>query len=130
MKRNEMREQAFLLTFESLFNSNDDMDELIELYSDNVCEVSNYAKEVFSGISNRHEEFDEIINQYSKEWKASRIPKVSLAIFYVALYEMNYVESVPESVAINEAINLAKKYAYQEDASFINGVLGAYSRGK
>lgn len=130
MKRNEMREQAFLLTFENLFEINDNLDELIELYSENVEEVCDYAKEVSSGIKEKTDEFDEIINTYSKSWKISRLPKVTVAILYVALYEMNYVDSVPENVAINEAVELAKKYASTDDASFINGILGAVSRGK
>lgn len=130
MTRNEMREQAFLLTFESLFNANDDMNELITLYSENVCEVCDYAKNVFEGVSKHTDEFNEIIDSFSRAWKASRLPKVSLAILYVAIYEILYVDSVPEGVAINEAVNLAKKYAYTDDASFINGILGAYCRSK
>ena len=107
MKRSEMREQAFLLTFEGLFSSGQDIDEVIELYS----------------------ELDEIINKYSKSWKAARLPKVTLAILYVALYEMKNVEDVADGIAINEAVELAKKYASSNDASYINGVLGAVSRG-
>lgn len=128
MKRSEMREQAFLLTFESLFNYNGDMDELIELYSDNVEPVCDYAKEVFGGVSERAEEFNSIINTYSKAWKVSRLPKVTLAVLYVALYEMKYVENVPVNVAINEAVELSKKYAAKDDAAFINGILGSVSR--
>lgn len=130
MKRNEMREQAFFLTFENLFEVNDNLDELIQLYSENVEEVCNYAIEVSSGIKDKLEELNEAISTYSKSWKISRLPKVTLAILYVALYEMKYVDSVPENVAINEAVELAKKYASTDDASFINGILGAVSRGK
>jgi N utilization substance protein B len=130
MKRSEMREQAFFLTFENLFEINDDLDELIELYSENVEEVCKYAIEVSSGIKDKADEFNEIIATYSKSWKISRLPKVTIAILYVALYEIKYVDTVPENVAINEAIELAKKYASADDASFINGILGAYSRGK
>lgn len=129
MKRNEMREQAFFLTFENLFEVNDSLDELIELYSENVEPVCDYAKEVSSGIKDKLDELNGIINTYSKSWKVSRLPKVTLAILYVALYEMKYVESVPENVAINEAVEFAKKYASRDDASYINGILGAYSRG-
>lgn len=128
MKRNDMREQAFFLTFENLFEINDNLDELIELYSENVEKVCAYAREVSAGIKENTEEFNEIINTYLKSRKLSRLPKVSVAILYVALYEMKYVDSVPESVAINEAVELAKKYAGKEDAAFINGVLGAVSR--
>ncbi len=128
MKRSEMREQAFFLTFESLFNLNDNMDELIEMYSDNVEEVCEYAKDIFSGITSKKEEFDSIINTYSKSWRVSRLPKVTLAILYVALYEMKYVENVPVNVAINEAVEISKKYAGKDDPAFINGILGSVSR--
>ena len=128
MKRSEMREQAFFLTFESLFNLNDNMDELIEMYSDNVEEVCEYAKDIFSGITSKKEEFDSVINTYSKSWRVSRLPKVTLAILYVALYEMKYVENVPVNVAINEAVEISKKYAGKDDPAFINGILGSVSR--
>lgn len=128
MKRNDMREQAFFLTFENLFEINDNLDELIDLYSENVEEVCAYAKEVSSSIKEKTEEFNEIISTYLKSRKLSRLPKVSVAILYVALYEMKYVDSVPENVAINEAVELAKKYACKEDSAFINGILGAVSR--
>ena len=127
MKRSEMREQAFLLTFEGLFSSGQDIDEVIELYSENVETVSKYAKDVFVGVKGSKNELDEIINKYSKSWKAARLPKVTLAILYVALYEMKNVEA--DSIAINEAVELAKKYASSNDASYINGILGAVSRG-
>ena len=123
MKRSEMREQAFLLTFEGLFSSGQDIDEVIELYSENVEAVSKYAKDVFVGVKGSKNELDEIINKYSKSWKAARLPKVTLAILYVALYEMKNVEDVADSIAINEAVELAKKYASSNDASYINGVL-------
>lgn len=130
MRRSEMREQAFLLVFESLFSLNDEIDELIELYSENVTEVCDYAKEVFSQVSIRKDEFNDTINTFSKSWKVSRLPKTTLAILYVALYEMKYAQGVPENVAINEAVELAKKYSSSDDASYINGVLGAISRSK
>lgn len=104
MKRSEMREQAFLLTFEGLFSSGQDIDEVIELYSENVEAVSKYARDVFVGVKGSKNELDEIINKYSKSWKAARLPKVTLAILYVALYEMKNVEDVADSIAINEAV--------------------------
>lgn len=130
MKRNQMREQAFFLAFENLFEINDNLDELIEVYSDNVEPVCGYAKELSCGIKDKTDEFNTIIGTYSKSWRVERLPKVTLAILYVALYEMKYVDSVPENVAINEAVELAKKYASSDDASYINGILGAVSRGE
>ena len=129
MKRSEMREQAFLLTFEGLFSSGEDIDEVIELYSENVEAVSKWAEGVFSGVKANKDEFNEIINKYSKSWKVTRLPKVTVAILYVALYEMKNVEDVADSIAINEAVELAKKYASSADASYINGILGAVARG-
>lgn len=129
MKRSEMREQAFLLTFEGLFSSGENIDEVIELYSENVEAVSKYAKDVFTGVKSSINKYNEVINKYSKSWKVSRLPKVTLAILYVALYEMENVEDVADSIAINEAVELAKKYAGENDASYINGILGAVSRG-
>lgn len=129
MKRSEMREQAFLLTFEGLFSSSEDIDEVIELYSENVEAVSKYAKDIFTGVKANKDEFNEIINKYSKSWKVTRLPKVTVAILYVALYEMKNVEDVADSIAINEAVELAKKYASSADASYINGILGAVARG-
>jgi N utilization substance protein B len=129
MKRSEMREQAFLLTFEGLFSSGEDIDEVIELYSENVEAVSKYAKDIFTGVKANRDEFNEIINKYSKSWKVTRLPKVTVAILYVALYEMKNVEDVADSIAINEAVELAKKYASSADASYINGILGAVARG-
>ena len=129
MKRSEMREQAFLLTFEGLFSSGEDIDEVIELYSENVEAVSKYAKDIFTGVKANKDEFNEIINKYSKSSKVTRLPKVTVAILYVALYEMKNVEDVADSIAINEAVELAKKYASSADASYINGILGAVARG-
>ncbi len=129
MKRSEMREQAFLLTFEGLFSSGEDIDEVIELYSENVEAVSKYAKDIFTGVKANKDEFNEIINKYAKSLKVTRLPKVTVAILYVALYEMKNVEDVADSIAINEAVELAKKYASSADASYINGILGAVARG-
>ena len=129
MKRSEMREQAFLLCFESLFSDTDAKD-IIDLYNENFEEVCTYAVDIFNGIKADTDSLDGIINTYSKSWKASRLPKTTLAILYVAIYEILNVESVPDSVAINEAVELAKKYSGTEDASYINGVLGGFARSR
>ena len=128
MKRSEMREQAFFLAFENLFTANDDLSQLIELYSDNVEPVCDYAIEVSNGIIANKDMLNNTINTYLKSWKFNRLPKVCIAILYVAIYEIKFVDSVPVNVAINEAVELAKKYATSDDASFINGILGSVSK--
>lgn len=127
MKRNEQREQAFILLFEYLFLPQDD---LVAIYDENIGTVSDYAKELYTGVVANLDKLDETLASYSKKWKLNRLPKVSLTVLRLALYEMEFVDDLPDSVAINEAVELAKKYGSQEDASFINGVLGAVSRSK
>ena len=80
------------------------------------------------GIEDKHEEIDEIIASHLKKgWTLSRISKPSLAILRLAIYEMKYLDNVPQSVSINEAVELAKKYTIDE-SKFVNGILGTYSR--
>lgn len=129
MNRIKQREQAFFLIFQNLFKADAD-DDAISLFAESNGEVGDYAKSLFNGVIENVAELDEIISSNLNKWKINRIPKVNLSILRLAVYEMKYVDDVPDSVAINEAVELAKKYSGQEDASFINGVLGSVSRGK
>ncbi len=96
-----------------------------QLFEGGVC---GYAHSIVSGIEAKQAELDaEISNYLKKGWTISRISKASLAILRLAIYEINYVESVPESVSISEAVELAKKYTIDE-SKFVNGILGAYVR--
>lgn len=130
MNRSEMREQAFILLFEKEFFKDKPLDEIEDVFSENVSALSDYAKELFETTFNHISELDKIIEKYSNGWKLNRIPKVNLSILRLALSEIIYIDSVPENVAINEAVELAKKYSGNEDYSFINGILGSYSRSK
>lgn len=130
MNRSEMREQAFVLLFEKEFFADKPAQEIEEIYSENVSALSDYAKELFETALLHRNEFDEIIEKYSNGWTLNRIPKVNISVLRLALCEIIYMESVPENVAINEAVELAKKYSGKEDFSFINGILGSYSRSK
>lgn len=131
MNRIQQREQAFFLLFQSLFMLGiEEEDNSIELYSENVEEVGEYAISLYHGVLENQNEIDEIISAYSKNWKINRIPKVNLSILRLAIFEMKFIDDVPDSVAINEAVELCKKYSTKEDSSFVNGILGAYSRSK
>lgn len=127
MTRKEERELAFTLIFEKSFNDDLTVDEVIQnAVEARFVEENTYAFSV-SHLTYEHiEEIDSIIEKNSVGWKVSRLPKVSLAVFRLALCEILYVPSVPNGVAINEAVELAKKFATKEDASFINGVLGKF----
>ena len=74
------------------------------------------------------ESIDAVIEKYAKGWKLSRISKVALAVLRMAICEMLYFEDIPVGVSINEAVELCKKYAAKEDASFVNGLLGSVSK--
>lgn len=128
MKRHEMREFAFMLVFEGLFR--DDSDEDIIGLAEGTAEISlsDNVIALFKGTREHGAELDEIISTYSQKRLIDRIPKVNMAILRIALHEILFDDGVPQSVAINEAVLLAKKYAADEDVAFVNGVLGSYSR--
>lgn len=83
-----------------------------------------YILDVVKGVFKNQEEIDGTIEKFSKGWKLSRIPKVDLAILRLAIYEMCHRDDIPFTVAINEAVELAKNYSGEESGSFINGILG------
>ena len=128
LTRSEQREQAFMLLFSNSF-TNTSVDNMVqdssELFMGGVSPV---AQAEVEGIISVKSELDEIISGYLKKgWTLSRISKPSLAILELAVYEIKYLENVPASVAINEAVELAKKYTIGE-SSFVNGILGSFVR--
>lgn len=129
ISRFKKREQAFILSFETLF-SDTEIDELADNAVDGSDEyMSDYAVNCAKGILEHIAEIDELISSNLKKgWKINRISKVSYAVMRLAVYEMLYVEDVPVSVSINEAVELAKKYSVPDDSAFVNGVLGAIAK--
>ncbi len=131
MTRKEAREQAFIIIFEKEFNNEYSLDEIIETAKDaDLFEADefavNIAKETLSDIEN----LDNIISANLKGgWRIGRISKVSLAILRLAICEMTKFNDIPVSVSINEAVELAKKYAAEEDSSFVNGLLSSVNKG-
>ena len=93
-------------------------------------ELCDYAKKTAEGVQEHLEEIDAAIERYAVGWKKQRISKVALAVLRLAVYEMKYEEEVPVAVSVNEAVELAKKFAAPADAAFINGILGSISREK
>ena len=123
ISRSKQREQAFFLIFEELFGH--DSKEAVELYGENVEPLGEWAIDVYNGVCNNKEKLDETISANLDNWKINRIPKVNLAILRLSVYELLFLEDVPDSASINEAVELAKKYSGKKDAAFINGVLGS-----
>lgn len=87
-----------------------------------------YITAAVRGIQEKQEELDGYIEKYSVNWSVSRISKVARAILHVAVYEAKYVEDVPVSSAINEAVELTRKYEDEDVVSFVNGILGSFAR--
>lgn len=128
ISRYQAREQGFVLIFEKIFNP-EPIEEIIRNAEESREDIfDSYAVELVSGVEEHKDEIDEMISENLKKgWTIRRISKTSLAILRLAIFEMKYSESVPDSVAINEAVELAKKYTVDESA-FINGVLGSISK--
>lgn len=82
-----------------------------------------YVTGLVKGILKHHEELEETLVKYLKNWKLSRISKIEHTIFMLAIYELKFVPEVPGKVVINEAIELGKKYSTKESAGFLNGIL-------
>lgn len=128
LTRSEQREQVFMLLFSKSF-TNTSVDNMVQDSSELFMGgVSVLAQAEVEGIVSAKEELDEIISRYLKKgWTLSRISKPSLAILELAVYEIKYLDNVPASVAINEAVELAKKYTIDE-SGFVNGILGSFVR--
>lgn len=130
MTRRQAREEAFILIFEKQFNSLE-VSEILEIAKEvRDLEPDEYINFVFSGVYENLEAIDTIISENAIGWKINRISKVSLCILRLAIFEIKFVEDIPASVSINEAVELAKKYATKEDASFINGILSTVEKSK
>lgn len=90
----------------------------------------NYIQSVLSGVFEHLDELDEQIEKYLVNWTLERLARVDLAILRLAAYEILYRDDIPESVSVNEAVELARTFSTDEAGGFINGVLGSLLRGK
>lgn len=126
--RREERKEAFYLLFEKIFRS-DSMEMIIaDAVDARDAGIGSYTRKLITGVEEKQQELDKHIEENLKGWKINRISKVSLTIMRLAVYEMLYVDSVPVSVSINEAVELAKEFATPADGSYVNGVLGAIAK--
>lgn len=128
MSRRKSREQAFALLFEKSFNDLSVLDLAEGAQDAREMIIEPFALALAQGAEEKLAEIDARIDEFSHKWSRNRISRVALAVLRLAVYEMLYEEDIPVSVAINEAVELAKKYGGDEDSSFVNGVLGGISR--
>lgn len=129
MNRYKIRENAFKLLFVAEFYKEEEMEEQIELFfqREELEEADKNAKDAimkkYYGVKEKIQDIDEKINEVASGWKTDRMGKVDLSVLRLAVYEMVYDEEVPTGVAINEAVELVKKYGRDESPAFINGIL-------
>lgn len=127
LTRSEVREGAFLELYQISFGQTpEEIDELNALAFDMA--KNEQTDEIINGVLEHDEELCGVIAKYSRSRALSRIAKVNLVILKIAIYEMKYCDRVPYAAAINEAVELAKKYSQKSDSGFINGILNSYMR--
>lgn len=127
MKRREAREIAFCLIFEKDFMSELSCKEIyntaLTYFDADAIESEPYIYSTFSGVFEHIEDIDSLISDASANWEKERISRVSRAILRLAVYEIKYVPDIPVKIAVNEAVEIAKKYDDDKAYSFVNGVL-------
>lgn len=127
MKRRELREHIFEILFRVEFMNEEDMKEQMELFFEDLEEAKtsdvDYIKNKYLAVREKMQLIDIMIDEKSTGWKTNRMGKVELTILRLAVYEMLFDDDVPATVAINEAVELAKKYGGDDTPAFINGVL-------
>lgn len=128
MGRKIAREQAFRLLFAVDVGENT-IEEASELVMDSLNDdQKNFALREVKGVLNNMSSIDEVINKYSEDWPVSRMAAADRNILRLAVFEILHCDDIPVSVAINEAIELAKKYGDEKSYKFINGLLGSIAR--
>ena len=114
MSRRELREQIFKMLFRIEFHEGMEMEEQMQLFLEEEEEISKedseYIRNKYENIVEHLEEIDASVNEKAKGWKTSRMAKVELSLIRLAVYEIQYDEDIPAGVAINEAVELAKKH--------------------
>ncbi len=127
MSRTELREHIFRMLFRVEFNNAEEMKEQEQFYFDELEEATGkdqeYILNKYRAIDEKKEEIDKLLNDVTEGWKTTRMNRVDLTILRLATYEIKWDEDVPTGVAINEAVELAKKYSSDDGPAFVNGVL-------
>ena len=131
MSRRELREQIFKLLFRVEFNWVEDMPEQEQLFFEDEDAAQEddaaYVSEKFRKIFDKLPDIDSRLNEKAEGWDTTRMSKVDLTILRLAVYEICYDENVPTGVAINEAVELAKKFGQDASSGFVNGILAKFA---
>ena len=131
MDRSLAREIAMKMLYAASLGGGETMDEVLE--QSGQADVLSDSEKTFlenlvAGVTDRQAELDEVIGRYSQGWALNRLARVDLTILRMAVYELLHMPEVPVGATINEAVELAKKYAEDKSSGFINGILGSAAR--
>ena len=135
MNRRTAREITLCLLFNFSFNTEEKPDELLELYLNYFPDAENgiipeeirndnYISTTYFGVTQKLSEIDALIEKASKNWKPERISRVSRSVLRLAVYELLYIDDIPEKVSVNEAVELSKRFDEENSYTFVNGILG------
>lgn len=132
--RSKARKQALDILFETDIRGTSPVDLLSTRLREDAVEegqdarpIREYTKELVIGVSDHRRKIDELISTYAQGWDMDRLPAVDRNILRIAIYELLWCESIPDAVAVDEAINLAKDLSTDESSGYIHGVLGRIS---
>lgn len=128
MGRHEQREQVFMLLFQEEFHQPQDMPRQMRLYLEGNEGISSqkdadYIEARCQGVREYIQEIDELINSHTEGWDTKRMGKVELTVLRLAVYELRYDKDIPDGVAIDEAVEIAKKYGQESSGAFVNAIL-------
>lgn len=139
MSRHTLREKLFLLLFRTEFHEKEDMDGQIAHFFEEFAKERGMdssedpsaaeLKERYDDLTRHLPEIDKKLDERISGWTTNRIGKVELTILRIAVYEMDHDELISDAIAINEAVELAKKYGQEKSGEFINGVLAKFADG-
>ncbi len=126
INRRAAREAVFELLFETEFKKDEAREEIFALSVENrEVQEDEYIRTAYFGVCEHIAELDERINRHAKGWKVNRLSRVTRSILRLCVYEMLYCDEIPESVSLNEAIELCKAYDEEKARPFVNGVLNS-----
>ena len=128
MTRRQAREETFILIFEKQFNDSS-LDEILELAIE-VRDISpdDYIKNTFFGVYENLDKIDNMISDNAIGWSINRISKTALAVLRLSIYEILFCDDIDTAVSINEAVEILKKYATEQDAKYVNGILASVQK--
>lgn len=127
--RHQMREYAFMLTFEMFFHG-DDVDGVLDYAEETeIIKLSPFVLYLFNGVNENHEVLDEHISKHLKKWTIDRITRVSHAVLRIAMFEILYSKDLEIDIIISEAVKISQEYTIDDDdVAFVNGVLSSIAK--